>query len=407
VKLTQKTVAGLPLAADRDKADIIYFDDRDTGFGARFRDGRGSWIAQFRIERRQRRITIGPIDKVPADMARAEAKKLLAMAAIGRDPQAERIEKRVQSSTILRDVIEDYLAIKAPGLRHNTIRMNEYYLRDMWSPLHKLPIAAIEQATVAARIRKLTAEHGATAAHRARSALSAVFAWALREGIRIEHGNIIAHTNAPELPAARDRVLDDEEIRDIWAAAADAFDYGKIMRLLICLGCRRQELGSARWPEFKDDGTWIIPASRTKNKLEHRLPIIGLAADAIAEIPRMATRDTLFGHGPNGFTGWSTGSVALNERIAELRKARGIEPMPKWTPHDLRRTVATRMADLGVEPHHIEACLNHQSGHRRGVAGIYNRSRYEGAMRAAYARWDDALRTILGEERKVVPLMRA
>jgi integrase len=406
MKLTQKIIADLPRPADRGKGDVIYFDDALTGFGVRFREGRGTWIAQYRVGRRQRRMTLGPIEKVPIEMARTKAKTLLAQAALGDDPQAERVEAKAKASTILGAVVEEYLAAKAPGLRPNTIRGNEYYLRRLWAPLHRLPISEIGRADVAARIRKLTAEHGATTATRARAALSSVFAWALREGIPIDQGNVVAFTNVPPPSESRDRVLSDQEIREVWAVAANAFDYGRIIRLLLCLGCRRQEIGSARWSEFKDDN-WTIPASRTKNKREHCLPILGLAAEIIADIPQAADRDLLFGNGANGFSGWSTGWMALFERISVARKARSAEPMPHWTAHDLRRTVATRMADLGVEPHHIEAALNHQSGHRRGVAGIYNRSRYEGAIRSAFARWDDALRAILGEERRVVPLLRA
>jgi len=66
-----------------------------------------------------------------------------------------------------------------------------------------------------------------------------------------------------------------------------------------------------------------------------------------------------------------------------------------WRVHDIRRTVATRMADLGVQPHVIEAVLNHQSGHRAGVAGIYNRSRYEREVRAALALWADHVHSVV------------
>ena len=77
--------------------------------------------------------------------------------------------------------------------------------------------------------------------------------------------------------------------------------------------------------------------------------------------------------------------------------------IPAWRHHDLRRTVATRMVDLGVEPHVVEAVLNHYSGHRRGVAGTYNRSKYEKQIKNALATWDDHLRSLLdGGERKIL-----
>jgi integrase len=403
VKLTQKTIADLPLPRDRGKADVLYFDDQLAGFALRVREGRRTWVAQFRIGRRQRRMTLGPVEKVPLEMARAKAKTLLAQAALGDDPQAEKIAQRAKADIRLGAIIDAYLEAMAPGLRPNTIRGNEYYLRRLWAPLHKLSAGEIERADIAARIRKLTVDHGATTATRARAALSGVFAWAMKEGLPIEQNPVI-HTNTPPQPDARDRVLNHGELAEIWGACAD--DYGRIIKLLICTGCRRQEIGSMRWSELRD-GMLHLPPARTKNGEPHSIPIIGLAAEIIAGVPNVAGCDLLFGTGVNGFSGWSTGWTALTDRIDEVRKARGGEPMPHWTAHDLRRTVATRMADIGVEPWIIEACLNHRSGHRGGIAGVYNKSRYEAGIRAAFARWDDELRSILGGERRIVPLPTA
>jgi integrase len=76
-----------------------------------------------------------------------------------------------------------------------------------------------------------------------------------------------------------------------------------------------------------------------------------------------------------------------------------------WRTHDLRRTVATRMAELGVEPHVIEAILGHTGGHKRGVAGIYNRATYEAQKRSALTMWANHVTEITqGADRKVVPL---
>jgi integrase len=99
----------------------------------------------------------------------------------------------------------------------------------------------------------------------------------------------------------------------------------------------------------------------------------------IDAVPHMVTRDQLFGFRAVGFTSWS----AAKDR---LDAASGVT---NWNVHDLRRTVATRMADLGVQPHIIEQVLNHQSGHKRGPAGIYNRSPYEREVKAALALWQD------------------
>jgi integrase len=114
----------------------------------------------------------------------------------------------------------------------------------------------------------------------------------------------------------------------------------------------------------------------------------------IEAVPRMVGRDQLFGQRASGFTGWSRGRAALDQRAG----------VRDWTVHDIRRSVATRMADIGIAPHIIEQILNHRSGHKAGPAGIYNRSNYEREVRSALALWDDHLRTLVaGGKRKIIP----
>jgi hypothetical protein len=85
-----------------------------------------------------------------------------------------------------------------------------------------------------------------------------------------------------------------------------------------------------------------------------------------------------------------------------LDQRAGITP---WVLHDLRRSTATGMAEAGIQPHIIEAVLNHVSGHKGGVAGIYNKASYEREMRAALALWADHVRSLVeGGERKIIPL---
>ncbi len=115
------------------------------------------------------------------------------------------------------------------------------------------------------------------------------------------------------------------------------------------------------------------------------------------EQPHRKGRDLVFGHGSGPFSGWSDSKAALDQRLLEARQATNpkAKPLPDWRIHDLRRTTATIMADrLGVLPHIVEAILNHVSGHRAGVAGIYNRATYAREMREALERWADYVEAI-------------
>jgi integrase len=143
----------------------------------------------------------------------------------------------------------------------------------------------------------------------------------------------------------------------------------------------------------------VLGPERTKNKRQHELPLSSAARAILERQPRRKGRDLVFGYGPGPFSGWSHCKVALDERLREARQAanRKAKPMLDWRLHDLRRTAATIMADrLGVLPHIIEAILNHVSGHRAGVAGVYNRARYEAEMRDALQRWAVHVAAIVG-----------
>jgi integrase len=181
-------------------------------------------------------------------------------------------------------------------------------------------------------------------------------------------------------------VLSDAELTAIWKACGND-DHGRCIKLLILTGCRRQEIGGMAWSEFDfERGTWTLPAGRSKNGRAHTLPLLPAVLAVIEAVPHMAGRDQLFGQRGGGFTGWSYGKAALDQRVA----------VRHWTVHDIRRSVATKLADIGVLPHVIEQILNHQSGHKRGPAGIYNRSSYEREVRAALELWHDHVRSIVG-----------
>jgi integrase len=170
-------------------------------------------------------------------------------------------------------------------------------------------------------------------------------------------------------------VLTPAELRKLWRGLGND-RFSDIVRLLALTGQRRDEIGALRWSEVDLDRKLIVLApERTKNSRTHEVP---LSRQALAILDRQSRRtEFVFSKA----MGWAKGKAALDERLR-------IAP---WRLHDLRRTAATQMAELGVQPHIIEAVLNHVSGHKGGVAGIYNRAKYEPEMRSALQRWADHL----------------
>jgi integrase len=398
MKITARTVAGLKLP--RDKNDAIYFDDDMPGFGIRLRISgqqvRRSWVAQYRSFGRTRRVLLGSAEILGAEQARAAAKKVLARVTLGHDPQAEKAARRQKDTHSLKGVVGDYLAFKQKTVRPRTYaEIVRYLTGHFFKPLHNVPIDQITRRDVAARLTKITTESGSITASRARIALSGFYAWAMGQGLA--ESNPVIGTTRPQEAKPRDRVLSDAELAAIWNACDDDA-FGKVIKLLVLTGARRAEVGGMRWSEIGfERGVWVIPAERVKNGRQHTLPLTPLAISIIQSVPRRIGRDHLFGtRSDGGLSHW--------HQKAELDQRLTIKP---WRVHDLRRTLATRLCDLGTAPHVVEQILNQQSGHRAGVVGIYNRSSYEREVKAALALWSDHIRTLVdGGERKVVPMQR-
>jgi integrase len=397
MKLTAKSVVALRLPPR--KTDVICFDSEMPGFGYRLRAGgdgkvRRSWVVQYRRAGGTRRLLLGAGGVLSAEQARAAAKTILAKVALGEDPQADKAARRHKDGHTLQALIGEYLASKEGTIRPRTLRQLAAYLTGSYfKPLHAMPVDAVTRKDVAARLVAITRAHGSIVAARARGALSTFYAWAMGNGLA--ETNPIVGTLKPKDAEPRERVLSDQELAAIWRASGDDA-YGQVIKLLILTGARRAEIGGMRWSELKH-GTWTIPAERSKNGRQHVVPLMPPALDIIKSVPRRVSRDHLFGtRSPDGLSHWHA-KAELDQRLGDA--------VGDWRVHDLRRTVATRMADLGVQPHVIEAVLNHQSGHRAGVAGIYNRSLYENEVRAALALWADHVQSVTtGQERKVLPL---
>jgi len=359
------------------------------GFGVRRQRSQATYVLKYRVFGRQRFVTIGAHGAPwTPELARREAKRLLGLVANGRDPADQKAKARLQAADTLRVIVDQYLRNAKQTLKPRSYSEIERYLLVSWKPLHPVSVFQITRRHISARIADIASGHGKVSAARARTALSSMFNWAIRDGLDIA-ANPVFGTNRPAQPGSRERVLGETELSAIWRACGDD-DYGRIVRLLLLTAQRRDEVGSMRWVELDTNlGIWTLPGARTKNRREHLLPLVPAALTLLP--PPQNGRDFLFGDGPRrsgdphrGFSGWSKSKTALDARIAE---ALG-EPLPHWTVHDLRRSASTAMADrLGVLPHIVEAILNHVSGHRAGVAGVYNRARYAAEMHAALQRW--------------------
>jgi integrase len=224
------------------------------------------------------------------------------------------------------------------------------------------------------------------------TALRRLFNWACERG-ELDHSPM-DRVPLPKGPQARERYLDDGELAALWKATL-RFDhpYSSLVRSLILLGQRRDEVGSMTWAEIDvDKATWLLAKDRTKNGRAHIVP---LSRQALAELQLSPHEEGfLFSvTGEKPLQNWSKLKAKLDKLFDEEAKKAGLEKPAPWKLHDLRRSVATGMQRLGEHADTVEAFCNRQV--REGVAGRYQRHHYEDEKRAAAQKWADHIEGLL------------
>jgi integrase len=240
-------------------------------------------------------------------------------------------------------------------------------------------------------------------ANRAHTALAGLFKWAIKSGYVT--GVNPTDSIDPLIEHSRKRVLLEDELTVIGQEAGND-DFGRATKLLMLTGCRRQEIGGLLWDEINFDKRQIeLPDVRTKNGLPHIVPLSepALAILRECEVERHEGRRHVFGGG-DGFTSWYYGKQQLDKRI----EARLGAALPHWVLHDIRRSVVTGLSESRERrvkrghleeietysfalPHVVEAIVNHVSGSKAGVAGIYNKAAYYAEKRQALKLWGEHL----------------
>jgi integrase len=381
ISITKASLKRLVCPQDRDEA--FYWDDQVRGLGLRaYASGKRVWLLQYRdANGRTRRIVLGGVDALDPEAARMAARGELTQKAIGQDPAARR--KADKLAMRVGELVESYLAYQAAHRKPSTLDQTTRNLNKYGATLQAEPLAAVDRAAIHRLHKRLTGSAGPVQANRTLASLSAMFSWAMRAGLAKDNPAAFVPKN-PEAP--KDRILSDDELRAIWKATETKSDFNRIVRLLMLTGCRRDEIGGAKWNEI-DGSLLTIAENRTKTSISHEVPLSELA---IAHLPeRREGRDSVFGEGREGFSGWSRSKARLDRAIARPADETGNEPrpcMPEWGLHDFRRTLSTRLNEAGTDPHVVEAILGH-AGARRGVAGVYNRASYREQKSAALAAW--------------------
>jgi integrase len=386
--------------------DIYVWDTRLKGFGLRTTPrGSQSFVFQYRVEGGPaRRKTIGPVGSpwTPAT-ARKEAERLLVQVYQGIDPvEAKREAKRKKEALNFRTYSERFVELYLKQNWKGTWRSADCTLKNALIPRweHR-PVNEITRADIV----KVLDEYSDRPARRKEihSLLRKLFNWATdRQDIDFSP---LAGMKAPKAVPSRRRVLNDEEVVALWKATENSgWPWGPYVRMLILTMQRRQEVAEMNWSEIDLDARrWTLPADRAKNDEEHVIPLTSLA---LAELQLLGPKRKGLVFTTTGTTpvsGFFKGRSALHKDMIAYLKAKQIDDggdpdqveVPNWRLHDIRRTGATHLQSLGVPVEVTESVLNHISGTRAGVAGIYNRYKYDAEKRTALDAWDAKLQALL------------
>jgi integrase len=307
-----------------------------------------------------------------------------------RDVQLGKFSEKRRDIATFGEVVPQFIELYAKP-RNRSWKSTERVLTK-FAPLNERPINEIRRSHVVFILDGLTASGATIGVNRALAAVKKLFAWCVDRGtIEI---NPVAGLKAPAKEVSRDRVLTDDELRAYWAAAeTEGFPFAQFAQVLVLTGQRRGEVAGMSRSEIDfEKAVWTIPAKRAKNATQHAVPLAPFVIDILKSLPRFLNSDLVF---------TTTGKTPISGFGRFKRRLDNFSAGDDWRLHDLRRTAATNMALAGVQPHIIEAVLNHKSGIVSGVAAVYNRHAYLDEKREALHLWTKRVLTIVGRSPSV------
>jgi integrase len=378
------------------------------------------YVFRFRSKngRKQRLVTLGQHGPLTVHKAREMAADLYEAVRKGRDPVADEErakgdakEAAAEAAYTFDRMVDEWTAERLAKRRSRYAAEAVRAIRRGLADLLGRPATQITRDDAAHALRKIVRAGHPVTAGRTMAYARACFSWAAALGKVL--GNPFAGLPIDAGTTERERVLTDDEIAEVWAAAGILpYPFGPFYRLSMLTLQRRGEVAGMRWSEITPDmSKWTIPGSRMKNGRAHDVHLSEAARAVVRTIPRVEGCNLVFsttaqrvapdrGAVPKGgrraeptpISGFSQGRRYLDAAIAEAREAaaaegRKPEPMVPWRLHDLRRTGVTKLAALGFDSIVADKLLAHQPAKLRGVAGVYQRHEFAEERARALDAW--------------------
>jgi integrase len=351
---------------------ITVYPSETKSFFVRYTNSRGRTL----------RHVLGNYPPMTLRSARSAAEDVVGRVANGDDPQAEKIEHRQAEG--FGDFAATYLTDAQPRMKPRSYAEDERVIRhDLLPAWRSIPIRDIRRRDIAAVLDQIIARGSRVQANRTRSVCSRIFAFAVEREV-VEHNPVVG-LRRPTEEHSRDRVLSPDEIRILWAIwDAEGSQVSALYRMLLLTGQRKTLVATMQWSHL-DGCWWVIPKEITKNKKEHRVYLVPQAIDILASLRRGEHLPWVF---PSERVagqplGWVNKAKERYRKKANLRD---------WRPHDLRRTMATEMGDMGIPHETIGLVLGHL---RKGVTAIYDRASRDAQVGSAMIAWGRRLEEIV------------
>jgi len=383
---------------------VEWFDEDTRGLSLKLNPGAAAtWYFNYtrRADAMRRRVQLGKLSALGLKDARLRATKMAGLVADGRDPAGDRRAER--DALTVADLVDQFFDQYAKEKRTGK-RQHQMLVKDVLPILGRSKAGAVTRRDIGRITDRMTGRGVTIGASRTFEIVRKMFNWALEKGL-IEQNPCLG-MKKPFQTRKRERVLSSDEVHAVWNGLADASisrDGQQVLKLCLITGQRLGEVAGMCRDEFNfETKIWTIPSWRSKNGHAHRVPLSDMALEIIEEALRRATTEFLFpGYGKDDAMKSSSVGKAVRRCSAELG-------VPHWTSHDLRRTAATCMADLGVAPHVIGHVLNHRTVTKASVTDqVYNRYSYDREKRAALELWATRLTSIVGGTTAEVVALRS
>ncbi|TPL90923.1 DUF4102 domain-containing protein [Mesorhizobium sp. B2-3-13] len=411
---------------------VDYFDTLVKGLVLRVSaGGTKSWYLVYGPPAKRQWLKLGSYPEIPLGGdrgARQRARDARAKVGDGGDPVADK--KSLAVSQTVADLVENYVKRHASTKRSGDeiarrLRKNVSgrdadgkKLEDCSAGcIGEVKLSELHRRDITKAIDAVKDRGAHVEANRLFEDVRAMIRWARGRGDLDQ--NLVEGMRKPTETVERDRVLSVDEIRTMWGALADADmreSTRRVIRLCLVTAQRVGEVCGITVDELDlDAALWTIPPTRSKNKREHAVPLSPMAVkiirDQLADVKALAERKgrampafVLPGPGARApVTGAAIAKAIKREEVMKRGTATilGVEP---WTSHDLRRSAATHMEELGISPFIIGHVLNHVSATKASITSrVYARYDYMREKREALELWADRLAGIVRGGAEVVP----